>query len=64
MKLKKISVRFREMRSIYVGTKISFIRKLFYIVDYVFAFIIQGASISDYLLMAFINLDIMDEKNI
>ena len=56
MKLKKISVRFREMRSIYVGTKISFIRKLFYIVDYVFAFIIQGASISDYFAYGFYKL--------
>ena len=56
MNLKKISARFREMRSIYVGTEISFVRKLFYAVDYVFAFLIDGASISDYFAYGFYKL--------
>lgn len=56
MKLKKISARFREMRLTYIGTEVSFIQKLFYIVDYVFAFIVQGASISDYFAYGFYKL--------
>ena len=56
MNLKKISTRFREMRLIYVGTEISFVQKLFYMTDYVFAFIIHGASISDYFAYNFYKL--------
>lgn len=40
MNLKRFCTRFREMRTCYVGTKVSFLDKIFYAVDYVFAFII------------------------
>lgn len=56
MNLKKFSARFREMRSNYIGPKFSFVQKLFYMVDYVFAFIIHGASISDYFAYGFYKL--------
>ena len=65
MNLKRFCTRFREMRTCYVGTKVSFLDKIFYAVDYVFAFIIHGASISVIiLLMVFINLDIREERSI
>ena len=37
-------------------TKVSFLDKIFYAVDYVFAFIIHGASISDYFAYGFYKL--------
>ena len=56
MNLKRFCTRFREMRTCYVGTKVSFLDKIFYAVDYVFAFIIHGASISDYFAYGFYKL--------
>lgn len=45
--------RFGEMRSSYVGTNVTFRQNLFYVVDYVFALIFCGASISDYFAYGF-----------
>ena len=56
MNLKRFCTRFREMRTCYVGSKVSFLDKIFYAVDYVFAFIIHGASISDYFAYGFYKL--------
>ena len=56
MNLRKFCIRFREMRDTYVGTNVSFIKKLFYVMDYICAFIIHGASISDYFAYGFYKL--------
>lgn len=44
------------MRAIYVGIDVSFWGKLFYILDYIGAFIVHGASISDYFAYGFYKL--------
>ncbi|MDY3788890.1 sugar-transfer associated ATP-grasp domain-containing protein [Bacteroides fluxus] len=56
MNLKRFCTRFREMRTCYVGTQVSFLDKIFYVVDYVGAFIVHGASISDYFAYGFYKL--------
>ena len=63
MNLKRFCTRFREMRTCYVGTKVSFLDKIFYAVDYVFAFIIHGASISDYFAYGFYKLRYKGRKS-
>ena len=45
--------RFEEVRSIYIGKNLSLSRKLFYYVDWLFAYLIHGASISDYFAYGF-----------
>lgn len=56
MNAKKIFSRFEEVRDIYIGKKISLIRKLFYYIDWSFAYLIHGASISDYFAYGFYKL--------
>lgn len=56
MNLKRLCTRFREMRTIYVGANISFLRRFFYIMDYISALIVHGASISDYFAYGFYKL--------
>lgn len=56
MNLKKCLNRFSVMRSRYIGVEISFGRKIFLVVDYLFALIIHGASISDYFAYGFYKL--------
>ena len=56
MNLKRLCGRFREMRTVYVGTDVSFFGKFFYVLDYIVAFIVHGASISDYFAYGFYKL--------
>ena len=58
MNLKRFCTRFREMRTCYVGTKVSFLDKIFYAVDYVFAFIINE------LYKEFLGRDWIDVNNV
>lgn len=56
MNLKRFCTRFREMRVCYIGTDISYLNKCFYVLDYVWAFMVHGASISDYFAYSFYKL--------
>lgn len=56
MNAKSFFSRFQEVRSIYMGQDLSFSRKLFYYVDWLFAYLIHGASISDYFAYGFYKL--------
>ena len=48
--------RFQEVRDIYIGKALSLSRKLFYYIDWLFAYLIHGASISDYFAYGFYKL--------
>lgn len=48
--------RFKEVRGIYIGKNLSISRKIFYYIDWLFAYIIHGASISDYFAYGFYKL--------
>ena len=48
--------RFEEVRDIYIGKNLSFSRKLFYYIDWLFAYFIHGASINDYFAFGFYDL--------
>lgn len=48
--------RFHEMMFAYVGTNIHMFKKLYYLLDYLFSYIIHGASISDYFAFGFYDL--------
>lgn len=45
--------RFVEMRGFYIGTSVPFYKNIFYVIDYFFALIFYGASISDYFAYGF-----------
>lgn len=49
----KFKNRFYEMMHAYIGDKIPSYKTCYYLVDYLFAFIIHGASISDYFAFGF-----------
>lgn len=62
MNLKRFCVRFREMRTTYVGIDVSFFDKFFYVLDYIGAFIVHGTSISDYFAYGFYKLRYNERK--
>lgn len=53
MNLGYVNDRFCRMMNAYVGENIGFIRRSFYFVDWLFAFLVHGASISDYFAYSF-----------
>ncbi len=56
MTITQFKKRFNEMMHTYIGDEISIYKKCFYLVDYVFSLIIDGASISDYFAYGFYKL--------
>jgi len=53
MKVAYAKLRFRNMTQIYIGENVSLFMKSFYFFDWLIAFIIHGASISNYFLYGF-----------
>lgn len=53
MTLKKLINRFCEQESIYIGGNVSVSKHYFYLIDWFFAYLFYGASISDYFGFAF-----------
>ena len=62
MNIRNLYSRFKEIRGIYIDERISLSRKCFYYVDWLFAYLIHGASISDYFAYEFDKLRFCGRK--
>lgn len=54
--IKRLITRFRQMMHTYIGDNIPIFKIIFFVVDYLCAFVFYGASISDYFAYGFYNL--------